>query len=250
MNGDPGDGRPPDGKAAAPAAGDGEAGDRTARGAAADDRTADGPATGREPRTPLSEWLPGGRFTLALLTAPLVLLLITTFVLKPFAIPSASMEPLLRSGDRVLVNKLAYLGSEPRRGDVVVFDGTGYFGDADYVKRVVGTGGDRVVCCDRRDRIEVNGHAVDEPYVAPGDKPSRVPFDVVVPPGSLFLLGDHRSASSDSRDHLGSPGGGMVPLSSVIGRAEWIAWPPGRMAGVDRPDGFARVPAPPDRGHG
>ncbi|MER5495082.1 signal peptidase I [Streptomyces sp. NPDC002454] len=201
-------------------------------------------------RPPLAEWLPGGRLTLAVLILLALLLLVTTFVLKPFAIPSSSMEPGLRSGDRVLVNKLAYLGSEPQRGDVVVFDGTGYFGDADYIKRVIGTGGDRVVCCDRTGRIEVNGRAVDEPYLRPGDRPSRVPFDVVVPPERLFLLGDHRSASSDSRDHLGRPGGGMVPQDAVIGRAEWITWPFGRLTGIDRPDGFARVPAPAGDGHG
>ncbi|MFE9664581.1 signal peptidase I [Streptomyces sp. NPDC005955] len=206
----------------------------------------------RGDRSPLAEWLPGGRLTLAVLAVLVLLLLVTTFVLKPFAIPSSSMEPGLRAGDRVLVNKLAYrLGAEPQRGDVVVFDGTGYFGDAHYIKRVVGTGGDRVVCCDRRGRIEVNGRAVDEPYLHRGDRPSEVPFDVVVPGASLFLLGDHRSASSDSRDHLGSPGGGMIPLDHVIGRAEWITWPFDRLTGVDGGGGFARVPDPPaGGGHG
>jgi len=138
---------------------------------------------------------------------------------------------------------LAYrFGSEPERGDVVVFDGSGYFGDADYIKRVVGVGGDRVVC--ERGRIKVNGEPVDEPFLYPGDAPSQVPFDVVVPEGSLFLLGDHRSDSSDSRDHLGQPGGGMVPVSEVIGRADWIAWPVGHWTSLDRPDSYARVPEP------
>ncbi|MFD8933975.1 signal peptidase I [Streptomyces sp. NPDC059578] len=209
------------------------------------------PSEARGGRSPLAEWLPGGRLTLAALALLVLLLLVTTFVLKPFAIPSSSMEPGLRAGDRVLVNKLAYrLGAEPQRGDVVVFDGTGYFGDAHYIKRIVGTGGDRVVCCDRRGRIEVNGRAVDEPYLGPGERPSQVPFDVVVPGASLFLLGDHRSASSDSRDHLGSPGGGMIPLDHVIGRAEWITWPFDRLTGVDRGGGFARVPDPPAVGGG
>lgn len=203
------------------------------------------------PRSALAEWLPGGRITLTTLLCLLFLLLLSNLVLKPFEIPSTSMEPGLRVGDRVLVNKLAYrLGAQPRRGDVVVFDGTGYFGAADYIKRVVGTEGDRVVCCDRRGRIEVNGRAVDEDYLPTGEAPSQVPFDVVVPPGRLFLLGDHRSGSRDSRDHLGSPGGGMIPVDAVVGRAEWIAWPFDRLTGVDRPETFGRVPAPTGGAHG
>jgi signal peptidase I len=183
----------------------------------------------------LPELVPGGRLTLTLLLVALVLLLVR-FVTQPFVIPSRSMEPGLRVGDRVLVDKVAYrFGAEPQRGDVVVFDGTEYFGDGDYVKRVVGVGGDHVVCCDSQGRLTVNGRPLTEAaYLYPGDKPSSVPFDVVVPHGRLFLLGDHRSDSSDSRDHLGSPGGGMVPVDRVIGRAEWIVWPAGHWATVGR----------------
>ncbi|KOG10798.1 signal peptidase I [Streptomyces viridochromogenes] len=193
----------------------------------------------------ITEWLPGGRISLTLLVFLVFLLLLNTFVLRPFEIPSGSMESGLRIGDRVLVNKLAYrFGAEPRRGDVVVFDGTGYFGDADYIKRVVGVGGDHVVCCDNEGRIQVNGRSVDESTVLyPGDSPSTVRFDVVVPDGTLFVLGDHRSASSDSRDHLGSPGGGMVPVDDVIGRADWIVWPTAHLTRLHRPDAYARVPA-------
>jgi signal peptidase I len=195
--------------------------------------------------------LPGGRITLTLLVCLLFLLLLATFVMQPFQIPSGSMERGLRIGDRVLVNKLAYrFGAEPRRGDVVVFDGTGYFGDADYVKRVVGVGGDHVVCCDKEGRVEVNGRSVDESaFLFPGDRPSDVPFDVVVPDGTLFLLGDHRGDSSDSRDHLGSPGGGMIPVGDVIGRADWIAWPADHWTRLERPGAYARVPAA-DGAHG
>ncbi|MFD8675953.1 signal peptidase I [Streptomyces seoulensis] len=194
---------------------------------------------------PLAERVPGGRFTLALLTCLVFLLLLSTFVVRPFEIPSGSMEPGLRVGDRVLVNKLAYrFGARPRRGDVVVFDGTDYFGHADYVKRVVGVGGDHVVCCDREGRTEVNGRPVDETgFLHPGDSPSDVPYDVVVPDGRLFLLGDHRARSSDSRDHLGSPGGGMVPVKDVVGRADWIAWPYGHWTRIERPRAYAHVPA-------
>ncbi|MGW0770299.1 signal peptidase I [Streptomyces sp. NPDC002676] len=201
----------------------------------------------------IADWLPGGRITLTLFACTAFLLLLNAFVLQPFQIPSGSMEQGLRVGDRVLVNKLAYrFGAQPRRGDVVVFDGTGYFGHADYVKRVVGVGGDHVVCCDKAGRIQVNGQAVDESaFLFPGDTPSSVPFDVVVPEGRLFLLGDHRADSSDSRDHLGSPGGGMIPVGEVIGRAEWIVWPFAHWTHLTRPSAYARVPAAPAAGtHG
>ncbi|MEU5184222.1 signal peptidase I [Streptomyces longwoodensis] len=193
----------------------------------------------------ITDWLPGGRISLTLLICLVLLLLLNTFVAQPFQIPSGSMENGLRIGDRVLVNKLAYrFGAAPRRGDVVVFDGTGYFGDADYVKRVVGVGGDHVVCCDQEGRIRVNGRSVDEStFLYPGDSPSTVPFDVVVPDGTLFVLGDHRSDSRDSRDHLGSPGGGMIPVHEVVGRVDWIVWPTAHLTRLHRPDAYARVPA-------
>jgi signal peptidase I len=193
----------------------------------------------------IADWLPGGRITLTLFACLVFLLVLNAFVVQPFQIPSGSMEQGLRIGDRVLVNKLAYrFDAQPRRGDVIVFDGTGYFGNADYVKRVVGVGGDHVVCCDKEGRIEVNGRAVDESaFLYPGDRASSVPFDVVVPAGRLFVLGDHRSDSSDSRDHLGSPGGGMIPVGDVIGRADWILWPQDHWTHLTRPSAYARVPA-------
>ncbi|MEU3726033.1 signal peptidase I [Streptomyces sp. NPDC031705] len=187
------------------------------------------------------------------------LLLFANFVVQPFQIPSRSMEPTLGVGDRVLVNKLAYrFGGEPRRGDVVVFDGAGSFvrepaggnpvgdavhgalsalglaepSDTDFVKRVVGVGGDDVVCCDAGGRIRVNGVPQAEPYLYAGDAPSKVPFRIVVPLGTLWVMGDHRSQSRDSRDHLGEPGGGMVPVEKVIGRADWIGWPVSRWGSV------------------
>ncbi|MFE4085289.1 signal peptidase I [Streptomyces sp. YIM B13502] len=192
-----------------------------------------------------TDWLPGGRITLTLLLCLPFLLAVNTFVARPFEIPSGSMEKGLRVGDRVLVNKLAYtFGDGPARGDVIVFDGTGYFGDADYIKRVVGVGGDHVVCCDGEGRIRVNGRSVDESgFLFPGDSPSTVRFDVVVPEGRLFVLGDHRGSSSDSRDRLGSPGGGMVPVEKVVGRAEGLVWPFGRAGRLEPTDAYDKVPA-------
>jgi signal peptidase I len=110
-----------------------------------------------------------------------------------------------------------------------------------------------VVCCDKEGRIEVNGRSVDEStFLFPGDSPSAGPFDVLVPDGTLFVLGDHRGDSSDSRDHLGSPGGGMIPVGDVIGRADWIVWPYAHWARLPHPDVYARVPAagPADGAHG
>ncbi|MFF3321023.1 signal peptidase I [Streptomyces sp. NPDC002889] len=207
-------------------------------------------------------------------------LLLSQFVVQPFQIPSRSMEPTLEVGDRVLVNKLAYrFGSGPERGDVIVFDGTGSFvregvtenpvsaavregfatfglaepAETDFVKRVVGVGGDRVVCCDKGGRVEVNGVPVDERYLHPDGTASEVPFDIVVPEGALWVMGDHRTNSRDSRDHLGEPGGGMVPVDKVIGRADWIGWPVGRWTSLDSTDAFGGVPQvarTPGGGHG
>lgn len=197
-------------------------------------------------------------------------LLLSAFVAQPFLIPSTSMENTLQVGDRVLVNKLAYrFGSEPARGDLVVFDGTGSFvhreqeenpvtgllrgagaalglarpAETDYVKRVIGIGGDHVTCCDERGRIEVNGEPVNEAYLHPGDAPSSVDFDIVVPEGRLWVMGDHRARSSDSRDHLGDPGGGTVPVEKVIGRADLITWPASRWRTFEHPRSFDRIPA-------
>lgn len=184
-----------------------------------------------------------------------VTLLVRVLLVQAFYIPSASMQPSLDVGDRVLVSKLAYRFGDVARGDVVVFDGRGSLAPAvdptagglltrlsqsvgsilgvsvserDYVKRVVGLPGDRVACCDTG-RLTVNGSPLTEPYVMPGDAPSDQPFDVVVPAGRLWVMGDHRSDSADSRAHLGDPGGGTVPIDRVVGRVTLRFWPLGRL---------------------
>jgi len=187
------------------------------------------------------------------LVAVTLTLLVRLFLVQAFYIPSSSMEPTLRVGDRVLVSKQAYVVGEVHRGDVVVFDGRnsfapeatdgagrgalgrvadavgGFLGispsEQDFVKRVIGVGGDRVVCCDASGRISVNGTPVDEPYLSAGDAPSDVRFDVLVPPGRLWVMGDHRRESADSRAHLGDPGGGTVPLDRVVGEVVLRFWP-------------------------
>ncbi|WP_051969899.1 signal peptidase I [Kitasatospora azatica] len=198
--------------------------------------------------------------------ALLIALTLKTFFVQVFVIPSGSMEQTIQIGDRVLVDKLTpWFGSTPHRGDVVVFKDPGgwlenerhpdtdgavtkgvkevfsYVGllpsssEQDLIKRVIGVGGDTVVCCDDRGRITVNGKPIDEPYLAPGNPPSRTPFRVTVPPGRLWVMGDHRDLSADSRYHMTGPDQGTVPLSNVVGRAFLIAWPLGRFQGVTQP---------------
>ncbi|MGF1428565.1 signal peptidase I [Kitasatospora sp. LaBMicrA B282] len=198
--------------------------------------------------------------------ALLLALTLKTFFVQVFVIPSGSMEQTIRIGDRVLVDKFTpWFGATPQRGDVVVFkdpggwlegspsaDRSGPVGRAiknafsfvgllpssneqDLIKRVIGVGGDTVACCDAQGRVTVNGTPIDEPYLAPGNPPSRIPFQVTVPPGHLWVMGDHRDLSADSRYHMNGPGQGTVPVDDVIGRAFMIGWPLDRLHGLSRP---------------
>ena len=205
---------------------------------------------------------------LLLLVAFGLAFLVKTFLVQAFWIPSGSMENTLAVDDRVLVNKVVYHLRPIERGDVVVFNGVDSFtpevqvatpsgpaaqavdwvartvgfappDERDFVKRVIGVAGDRVTCCDVKGRVTVNGVPLQETsYLYPGNSPSDMAFDIIVPEGKLWVMGDHRAASSDSRAHLGDPGGGFVPTDKVIGRAFAIVWPLRHAQWLSIPDTF------------
>jgi signal peptidase I len=232
----------------------------------------------RRPRKKRSFWR---EFPVLVAVALLLAVVIKTYAVQAFFIPSGSMENTLQVNDRVLVNKLVYDVRGIHRGDIVVFNGDGSWdpgkvpGHTNFfqkftdgfasmfgfgkpgdilIKRVIGLPGDRVICCDAQRRVTVNGVPLNEQsYLYPGDVPSRVSFNITVPPGRLWVMGDHRLISDDSRDHLGKPGGGTVPESAVIGRAFVIIWPISRWRTLPIPDTFeqpklgASSSAPPDQ---
>ncbi|MER7984726.1 signal peptidase I [Streptomyces noursei] len=158
---------------------------------------------------------------------------------RPYTVPTDSMSPTIAPGARVLAEKVS--GSEIRRGDVVVFKDTTW-GDLPMVKRVVGVGGDKVACCTKKGLLTVNGTPVEEPYLH-GDGPaSPIGFRAVVPTGQLFLLGDHRNDSLDSRVHLTDGDHGAVPRSAVEARVDARAWPLDSLGVLQRPESFAALP--------
>lgn len=201
------------------------------------------------------------------------MLVLRALVVQSFSVPSGSMEPTIEPGDRLLASRLVR-GDSVHRGDVVVFDGAHAFGSGepsddgvlaqvrhamasllsidagtDYVKRVVGVPGDEVVCCDGSGRLVVNQVAVQEPYLFPGDAPSDLTFDVTVPKGRIWVMGDHRSDSSDSRSYLGHAGGGMVSMDDVIGQATVRYWPLGRLGSLGSAATLSTVPSTSGAGH-
>ncbi|WP_432494334.1 signal peptidase I [Kineococcus gypseus] len=209
---------------------------------------------------------------LVVAVALVVSLVVKTFLLQAFYIPSQSMERTLDIGDRVVVSKLTPGPFSLHRGDVVVFADPGGWlepqpepqrsalgavaaevltfvgllpedSDEHLIKRVVGLPGDRVVCCDEDGRLTVNGTPVDErAYLFPGSDPSLDEFDVEVPADRLWVMGDNRAESADSRYNRGKRYDGFVPLDHVVGRAHAVVWPLPHAAWLGTPDAFAAVP--------
>jgi len=189
--------------------------------------------------------------------ALLISFLVKTFLFRSFFIPSASMEDTLQVDDRIIVSELVPDLFALERGDVVVFSDPGGwlpnyespdpdlitaaldliatvvgFGGSDsedhLVKRLIGLPGDRVVCCDDKGLLQVNGKSVDEPYIVTpsiGDASSGMEFDITVPDDSLWVMGDNRYDSADSRYNQDKPGAGFVPIDKVVGRAVVVSWP-------------------------
>lgn len=197
---------------------------------------------------------------------------IKTWVVQAFYIPSRSMEDTLLIGDRVLVNKLVYQVRDVKRGDVVVFNGNGSWDEEtveappsqnpiakgyrwverqlgvetegkDYIKRVIGLPGDTVECCDSENRVVVNGQPLDEEsYLFPRSVETHTSFDPVkVPEGRLWLMGDHRELSKDSRAHQLETGDGTVAEDHVVGRAFVLVWPLNRLNTLPLPDTFTKL---------
>ena len=204
-------------------------------------------------------------------SALIVSIVVKTFLLHFFYIPTGSMENTLQIGDRIAVNKFGALFSEVKRGAVVVFgDPDNWLGQVQQtddpkllaliksglitvgvlpdpakqylIKRVIGVGGDNVTCCDAEGKLQVNGVSINEPYIYSGDKPSETKFNVDVPEGFLWVMGDHRAASADSRYQPDSANEGMVPLSKVVGRATFIVWPIKNIAIIEKGKDLKEIP--------
>lgn len=205
---------------------------------------------------------------LLVVTAMVMAIVVKTFFLQAFYIPSESMEPTMRPDDKILVQKVSYWAGDVHRGDIVVFDDPGgWLNAADsrqatntvqrgleaiglfptgghLIKRVVGTGGDDVQCCDSAGKITVNGAALDEPYLLDETANRDQPFNITVPKGYIFVMGDNRNNSADSRAHLGDPGGGFISEDDVVGKAWLRVWPLGRAGFIRGSDTFDDVPSP------
>ena len=231
---------------------------------AQDENTAQAEDTAQpgKPKRKRSFW----RDLVVIVVAALALtVLLKAFVVQVFSIPSGSMENTLLPGDRILVSKIVYKFRPIARGDIVVFSGAGSWDapnpppsnwfagawddavnlvgiagpDTDYVKRVIGVPGDHVVCCNAQGKVTVNGVPLSESsYIFPGNAPSLVRFNITVPAGRLWVMGDNRGDSDDSRYREADPGGGTIPESAVVGRAFLIIWPFSRVSDLPIPNTF------------
>jgi signal peptidase I len=201
--------------------------------------------------------------SIIVIAALVLTILLKAFVVQVFSIPSGSMENTLLPGDRILVNKMVYRFRPIDRGDIVVFSGSGSWDPptaapslwdrviglvgiagpgTDYVKRVIGVPGDHVVCCNANGQVTVNGVALSEKsYIYPGASPSQIRFNITVPPGRLWVMGDNRADSDDSRYRISDPGGGTIPESAVVGRAFLIIWPLSRISDLPIPNTFEQA---------
>jgi signal peptidase I len=244
---------------------DAASGKDTAQAHGADEPAEAAPDEGAPRKRKRSFW----RDLLIIVLAALVLtVVLKAYVVQVFSIPSGSMENTLLPGDRILVNKLVYRFRSIEPGDIVVFSGAGswdppnpppanwfarVWGDVtglvgisapgtDYIKRVIGVPGDRVACCDSQGRVTVNGVALNEKaYIYPGALPSARPFHITVPPGRLWVMGDNRSDSDDSRFQTLYGGDGTIPESAVVGRAFVIIWPFSRINDLPIPNTFEQA---------
>lgn len=190
-----------------------------------------------------------------------------TFISQTFQIPTGSMISTIEPGDRVMARRFNIDPEDVRRGDIVIFkDSQNWLGgttaprdwltrffagvglipetDEHLAKRVIALGGDHVSCCGVNGKLEVNGVEIDEPYLDPGVAPSDTEFSVVVPPGHMWVMGDNRPRSGDSRSHMDSPTMGAVPLTDVEGIVYATFLPLNRMAWHSNPGNFDHVPAP------
>ena len=205
-----------------------------------------------------------------IISALVLSIIVKTFFIQFFYIPSGSMENTLQVNDRVGVNKFGALFSDIKRGEVVVFRDPANWLSPNYddssgirkvikdslvfvgvlpdpskqylIKRVIGVGGDKVRCCGKDGKIEVNGVSINEPYIYEGDKPSDSEFEVEVPQGFIWVMGDHRGASADSRFHTDDPNKGMVALDKVTGRATFIIWPFSNLAILEKGEDLSKIP--------
>ena len=205
-----------------------------------------------------------------IISALVLSIIVKTFFIQFFYIPSGSMENTLQVNDRVGVNKFGALFSDIKRGEVVVFRDPANWLSPNYddssgirkvikdslvfvgvlpdpskqylIKRIIGVGGDKVRCCGKDGKIEVNGVSINEPYIYEGDKPSDSEFEVEVPQGFIWVMGDHRGASADSRFHTDDPNKGMVALDKVTGRATFIIWPFSNLAILEKGEDLSKIP--------